>query len=187
MLRHGCLILYCPNRVTQAPINASPAARLDHESGFQLPQVNRCLLLLLSYDWLMNMSEHPTLSWEAMQDGFVFYRRHQLYSIPGKLPGDLQDFIIAGCRYGGPIGVYYDHASETAYLETASLNRRASPHAGYFKTRRYKHRGAHLLQGPNIYILPGWRRHPTIQCGYLLPFGLQAAAADFVYSGTRGR
>ncbi|OSC98084.1 vacuolar protein sorting-associated protein 16 [Trametes coccinea BRFM310] len=48
------------------------------------------------------MTEHPTLSWEAMQDGSVFYRRHQLYSIPGKLPGDLQDFIIAGCRYGGP-------------------------------------------------------------------------------------
>ena len=187
MLRHGCLILYCPNRVTQAPINASPAARLDHESGFQLPQVNRCLLLLLSYDWLMNMSEHPTLSWEAMQDGFVFYRRHQLYSIPGKLPGDLQDFIIAGCRYGGPIGVYYYHASKTASLETASLNRRVSPYAGYFKTRRYKHRGAHLLQGPNINIFPSWRRHSIIQCGYLLLLGLRAAAADCAYSGTRGR
>ena len=51
------------------------------------------------------MTDHPTLSWEAMQDGSVFYTRHQLYSIPGKLPGDLNDFIIAGCRYGGPIGV----------------------------------------------------------------------------------
>ncbi|KAI0325164.1 vacuolar protein sorting-associated protein 16 [Cubamyces sp. BRFM 1775] len=54
------------------------------------------------------MTEHPTLSWEAMQDGSVFYRRHQLYSIPGKLPGDLQDFIIAGCRYGGPIALMRD-------------------------------------------------------------------------------
>ncbi|KAI0697518.1 vacuolar protein sorting-associated protein 16 [Cerioporus squamosus] len=54
------------------------------------------------------MSEHPTLSWEPMQDGSVFYRRHQLYSIAGKLPGDLQDFIIAGCRYGGPIAVMRD-------------------------------------------------------------------------------
>ena len=53
------------------------------------------------------MTEHPTLSWEAMQDGSVFYRRHQLYSIPGKLPGDLQDFIVAGCRYGGPIGTTF--------------------------------------------------------------------------------
>ena len=51
------------------------------------------------------MSDHPTLSWEPMQDGSVFYRRHQLYSISGKLPGDLQDFIVAGCRYGGPIGM----------------------------------------------------------------------------------
>ncbi|KAI0370539.1 vacuolar protein sorting-associated protein 16 [Pilatotrama ljubarskyi] len=54
------------------------------------------------------MTEHPTLSWEAMQDGSVFYRRHQLYSIPGKLPGDLQDFIVAGCRYGGPIALMRD-------------------------------------------------------------------------------
>lgn len=47
--------------------------------------------------------EHPTATWEALQDGKVFYRRQQVYSIPGKLP-HLGDFIIAGCRYGGPIG-----------------------------------------------------------------------------------
>ncbi|TFK92340.1 vacuolar protein sorting-associated protein 16 [Polyporus arcularius HHB13444] len=60
------------------------------------------------------MSEHPTLSWEPMQDGSVFYRRHQLYSIAGKLPGDLQDFIIAGCRYGGPIAVMRDTSKMVA-------------------------------------------------------------------------
>jgi len=49
------------------------------------------------------MSEHPTASWEAMQDGNVFYRRQQLYSIAGKLP-NLGDYIVAGCRYGGPLG-----------------------------------------------------------------------------------
>ena len=49
------------------------------------------------------MSEHPTASWEALQDGNVFYRRHQNYSIPGKLP-NLNDFLVAGCRYGGPLG-----------------------------------------------------------------------------------
>lgn len=49
------------------------------------------------------MSQHPTTSWEAMQDGNVFYRRQQVYSIPGKLP-NLSDFIVAGCRYGGPLG-----------------------------------------------------------------------------------
>lgn len=49
--------------------------------------------------------DHPTASWEALQDGNVFYRRHQVYSIAGKLP-DLGDFLIAGCRYGGPIGMF---------------------------------------------------------------------------------
>ena len=73
------------------------------------------------------MTEHPTLSWEAMQDGSVFYRRHQLYSIPGKLPGDLQDFIVAGCRYGGPIGmtsfdfpVHAPHSAATALMRDTS-------------------------------------------------------------------
>lgn len=49
------------------------------------------------------MDEHPTVSWQAMQDGNVFYRRQHLYNISGKLP-DLGDYIITGCRYGGPIG-----------------------------------------------------------------------------------
>lgn len=40
-----------------------------------------------------------------MQDGTVFYRRQQLYSVPGKFP-DFGDHISAGCRYGGPIGSY---------------------------------------------------------------------------------
>ena len=33
----------------------------------------------------------------------MFYRKQQVYSTPGKLP-NLGDFIIAGCRYGGPLG-----------------------------------------------------------------------------------
>lgn len=49
------------------------------------------------------MSDHPTTIWDAMQDGSVFYRKQQLYSIQGKLP-TLSDYIIAGCRYGGPLG-----------------------------------------------------------------------------------
>jgi hypothetical protein len=51
----------------------------------------------------MAIVDHPTASWQAMQEGNVFYRRQQCYSIPGKLP-ELADYIIAGCRYGGPIG-----------------------------------------------------------------------------------
>ncbi|KAF9805445.1 hypothetical protein IEO21_09049 [Rhodonia placenta] len=53
------------------------------------------------------MTDHPTTSWEAMQDGNAFYRRHQIYSIPGKLP-NLGDFITAGCRYGGPLALMRD-------------------------------------------------------------------------------
>jgi hypothetical protein len=39
-----------------------------------------------------------------MPDGNVFYRRQQLYSIQGKLP-NLEDYIVAGCRFGGPLGM----------------------------------------------------------------------------------
>jgi hypothetical protein len=39
-----------------------------------------------------------------MQDGRTFYKRQQLYSIPGKLP-NLSDYVVAGCLYGGPIGL----------------------------------------------------------------------------------
>lgn len=49
------------------------------------------------------MDEHPTVSWQAMQDGNVFYRRQHLYDVSGKLP-NLNEHVIAGCRYGGPIG-----------------------------------------------------------------------------------
>ena len=50
------------------------------------------------------MTENPTTSWEAMQDGNVFYRRQQLYSVRGKFPA-IGDYVIAGCRYGGPLGL----------------------------------------------------------------------------------
>ncbi|KAG6888102.1 hypothetical protein C0995_010667 [Termitomyces sp. Mi166 len=49
------------------------------------------------------MAEHPTATWEAMQDGSIFYRRQQLYTVSGKLP-TLSDYIVAGCKHGGPIG-----------------------------------------------------------------------------------
>ncbi|PPQ86643.1 hypothetical protein CVT25_006827 [Psilocybe cyanescens] len=52
--------------------------------------------------------DHPTLAWEAMQEGNVFYRRQQCYSMSGKLP-DLGDYIVAGCRYGGPIALMRDN------------------------------------------------------------------------------
>lgn len=50
------------------------------------------------------MVDHPTASWDAMQDGKVFYRRQQAYNISNKLP-NLDDFVVAGCKYGGPLGM----------------------------------------------------------------------------------
>jgi hypothetical protein len=38
-----------------------------------------------------------------MQEGNVFYRQQQLYTLDGKLP-NLGDCIVAGCRNGGPLG-----------------------------------------------------------------------------------
>jgi hypothetical protein len=49
------------------------------------------------------MAEHPTTSWQAMQDGNVFYRQQRLYALDGKLP-NLGDCIVAGCHNGGPLG-----------------------------------------------------------------------------------
>jgi hypothetical protein len=49
------------------------------------------------------MAEHPTTSWQAMQDGSVFYRQQRLYTLDGKLPS-LGDCVVAGCRNGGPLG-----------------------------------------------------------------------------------
>ncbi|KAJ7683002.1 vacuolar assembling/sorting protein VPS16 [Mycena rosella] len=52
-------------------------------------------------------AERPSSRWQIMQDGKTFYKRQQLYSIPGKLP-NLSDYIVAGCCYGGPIALMRD-------------------------------------------------------------------------------
>ncbi|KAJ7359364.1 vacuolar assembling/sorting protein VPS16 [Mycena albidolilacea] len=53
-------------------------------------------------------AERPSSRWQIMQDGRTFYKRQQLYSIPGKLP-NLSDYVVAGCLYGGPIALMRDH------------------------------------------------------------------------------
>ena len=47
--------------------------------------------------------DHPVVSWHPMQDGAVFYKRQQLYTVQDKLP-NLGDYVVAGCKNGGPIG-----------------------------------------------------------------------------------
>lgn len=42
-----------------------------------------------------------------MPEGNVFYRRQHLYDVTGKMP-NLGDYILAGCRYGGPFAIMRD-------------------------------------------------------------------------------
>lgn len=53
-----------------------------------------------------------------MQDGKVFYRRQQLYMIQDKLP-NIADFIVAGCRYGGPLALMRDNTKMIALGRSA--------------------------------------------------------------------
>lgn len=71
------------------------------------------------------MEDHPTSTWEAMQNGEVFYRKQQLYTISGKLP-NLGDFIVAGCRYGGPLGALYHSLRAFCFLIAVALMRDTS-------------------------------------------------------------
>lgn len=71
-----------------------------------------------------SVAEHPTATWDAMPDGNVFYRRLQLYSIPGKLP-NLNDYVIAGCRNGGPVALMRDPSKLVAIGRAGSASSRS--------------------------------------------------------------
>ncbi|KAG9024451.1 hypothetical protein FRB95_011464 [Tulasnella sp. JGI-2019a] len=58
--------------------------------------------------------QHPTVSWEAMQDGSVFYRKHEVYTMQWKVR-NLGDYIVAGARYGGPIAMIRDPHKVVAF------------------------------------------------------------------------
>ncbi|KAG2036792.1 vacuolar assembling sorting protein VPS16 [Suillus americanus] len=55
----------------------------------------------------MDTVQHPSATWEAVSNGIVFYRRQQLYTLPGKLP-NIADYLIAGCKNSGPIALMRD-------------------------------------------------------------------------------
>jgi len=76
---------------------------------------------------IQTMVDHPTASWDAMQDGKVFYRRQQIYSIPGKLPR-LDDFVVAGCKYGGPLGMARSGAPHSSPTSLAHSRNAALQH-----------------------------------------------------------
>jgi hypothetical protein len=97
------------------------------------------------------MAEHPTASWEAMQDGNVFYRRQELYSIPGKLP-PLEEYIIAGCRCGGPIGFV---PSAIRRFLASSKNHTCSTHEGLLQNT-YRPLWTYTSQVPDPSLLLSW-------------------------------
>ncbi|KAJ3928865.1 MAG: Vps16, N-terminal region-domain-containing protein [Lentinula lateritia] len=112
------------------------------------------------------MSEHPTTSWQAMQNGTVFYRRQQLYSILGKLP-DLGDYIIAGCRYGGPLAMMRDNTKLIAVG-------RVTPAHAKFQIQVYSSAGEGLL-------LFSWDHGRIIRFGWTLNEQLVVLNEEGVY------
>ncbi|KAJ7064984.1 vacuolar assembling/sorting protein VPS16 [Mycena amicta] len=72
----------------------------------------------------MSTTERPSSRWQIMADGKTFYKRQQLYSIPAKLP-NLSDYIVAGCRNGGPIALMRDPTKLVALGRTGPVTTKA--------------------------------------------------------------
>lgn len=103
------------------------------------------------------MTEHPTTAWQAMQGGNVFYRRQQLYSLPGKLP-DLGDYVVAGCRHGGPFG-------ETGPIIPELILMHPSSHAGHKQDDSPRTFHTSHFQVSNSGLFTRGRRAAAVQCG----------------------
>ncbi|KAF9060166.1 Vps16, N-terminal region-domain-containing protein [Rhodocollybia butyracea] len=112
------------------------------------------------------MSEHPTTSWKSLQDGKGFYRRQQLYSLQGKLP-DLGDYVISGCRYGGPLAIMRDNSKLVAIG-------RAAPAFGKSQIQVYSSAGEGLL-------LFSWDQSRIIRFGWTLNERLVVLNEEGVY------
>jgi len=77
--------------------------------------------------------EHPTASWEAMNDGAVFYSKKHFYQMQWNLGlggggGDLAGYVIAAAKLGGPIGmcsmfedIVYLHGSAAIMRDNSKL------------------------------------------------------------------
>ena len=94
-----------------------------------------------------------------MQDGNVFYRRQQLYSVQGKFPR-LDDYIIAGCRYGGPLGIrVIPYCAMNLNLISFILE---SIHERSIQSSCDRSGDAHALKNPNSNILTCRGHHPRL-------------------------
>jgi hypothetical protein len=112
---------------------------------------------------IRTMAEHPTTSWQAMQDGNVFYRQQRLYTLDGKLPS-LGDCIVAGCRNGGPFGALAltCHHKEVHWR----LN---SAYEGYEKNDCYWTCNTYILKVTNSGVLTFRRGLTAVQRTCRLP------------------
>ena len=90
----------------------------------------------------------------------VFYRRQQVYSIPGKLP-NLGDFIIAGSQYGGPLGIFMQ------LVDGYVLNLMRSVNAGLLQAHRSERLCNAFRKGADSRVFSGGRTNTAVQCGYL--------------------
>jgi hypothetical protein len=125
------------------------------------------------------MAEHPTTSWQAMQDGNVFYRQQRLYTLDGKLPS-LGDCVIAGCRNGGPFG-----ASALLACRHKDIHRKPhSAYEGYQEDDCYWTCNAYILKVTNSGVLTFRRGLTAAQRTCQLP-GLCAQFFILTTSGNK--
>jgi vacuolar protein sorting-associated protein 16 len=57
----------------------------------------------------VSLAEHPTVTWEALNDGAVFYSKKHVYQMQWILSSagggsDLSGYIVAAAKFGGPVG-----------------------------------------------------------------------------------
>lgn len=61
----------------------------------------------------MSSRPPPSATWEALGDGdqAAYYRKQDVYKLQWNL-GNLDDYIMAGSKWGGPIGesLYFPYA-----------------------------------------------------------------------------
>ncbi|KAG8824734.1 hypothetical protein FRC17_009032 [Serendipita sp. 399] len=71
-----------------------------------------------------SLVDHPTTSWEALNNGAVFYSRRHLYQLQWNLSSmggggsDLSGYIVAGARFGGPVAIMRDNTKLIALGRT---------------------------------------------------------------------
>ena len=107
------------------------------------------------------MAEHPTASWQAIQNGNVFYRQQRLYTLDGKLQ-NLGDSVVAGCRNGGPLGA----SDYTSWIPALSERVKNSSDERYYQNDRDRARNTYVRKVANSSVLTVWGGLTAVRCMY---------------------